>query len=75
MIRELLRRAYWKGAERECAIAMRGYAKIEHLPPDVLRIDTLDIDQFPSFQQVELQPYHLDLDASTNVIAVYRLSK
>ena len=67
MLQTLLIDAYWAGVEWETVS--------KHLPPDELRIETLDIDVFPSFQKVELQDYHLDLDESTSEIAVYRLGE
>jgi len=76
MIRELLRDAYWKGTEPENDRHPDGSTtslKSSHLPPDRLEISTLDVDEFPAFVQVELQPYYLDLTESNHDVAVYRL--
>lgn len=76
MIRELLREAYEKGSEPENDRHPYGSTtalKSGHLPPEVLRINTLDVDEFPAFVQVELQPYYFDLTDSNHDVAVYRL--
>ncbi|MEQ8636858.1 hypothetical protein [Gimesia maris] len=76
MIRELLREAYEKNAEPENDRHPHGSTtalKPGHLPPDVLEIPTLDVDEFPAFVQVELQNYYLDLTDSNYDVAVYRL--
>lgn len=51
------------------------YRDLKHTPPDVLFIAAMDIDQIPAFVDVELQPYYLDLTASTDETLVYRLGK
>lgn len=85
MIRELLTQEYLKsvdsetnGAERESDRHPDGSTtalKAGHIPPEKLLVETLDVDEFPAFIQIELQNYYLDLDECNHDVAVYRLGK